>query len=85
MLTRENWLVDSYGQTENCAGAVRCLPGDLEPAGTVGPPNAGVEIKLIDVPDVSTALPVRHRRAELTTRRRWSTLSPTSLTLVVKL
>ncbi|SGY39261.1 BQ5605_C003g02185 [Microbotryum silenes-dioicae] len=44
---------EGYGQTENCGTAVKCLDGDHAPNGTVGPPQPGVEVKLIDVPDMA--------------------------------
>lgn len=43
---------EGYGQTENCGTAVKCIPGDHWPNGTVGPPTAGVMVKLVDVPEV---------------------------------
>jgi long-chain acyl-CoA synthetase len=61
--------LNRYGQTENCGTAVRCVEGDCHPNGTVGPPSAGVEIKLLDVPTMgyfSTDQP--HPRGEILTR-----------------
>lgn len=44
---------EGYGQTENVGTATRCMTGEKDGNGTVGPPQAGVEIKLIDVPDMN--------------------------------
>ncbi|KAK4702917.1 long-chain acyl-CoA synthetase, partial [Phenoliferia sp. Uapishka_3] len=62
-------VTEGYGQTENCGTGVRCPMEDHKPAGTVGPPQPGVEVMLIDVPDMgyfSTDKP--HPRGELCTR-----------------
>ncbi|KAJ7492913.1 hypothetical protein B0H11DRAFT_2396137 [Mycena galericulata] len=39
-----------YGMTETAAVATKCWPADPGAAGTVGPPQAATEIKLVDVP-----------------------------------
>ncbi|KAH9817211.1 hypothetical protein DFH28DRAFT_1081430 [Melampsora americana] len=39
-------------KTENTGTTTRCWAEDPEPAGTVGPPQVGVEFKLVDVPDM---------------------------------
>ncbi|KAL8277355.1 hypothetical protein RQP46_010195 [Phenoliferia psychrophenolica] len=62
-------VTEGYGQTENCGTAVRCLTEDLDPNGTVGPPQASVEVMLLDVPEMgyfSTDKPFP--RGELCTR-----------------
>ncbi|KAI0053843.1 acetyl-CoA synthetase-like protein [Auriscalpium vulgare] len=41
-----------YGMTENGACCTKCLSGDPSAAGTVGPPQPGTEIKLVDVPSM---------------------------------
>lgn len=62
-------VAEGYGSTENSGTATKIFPHDQEPNGTVGPPQAGVEIKLVDVPEMSyfsTDKP--HPRGELCTR-----------------
>lgn len=69
VLSSQQSISQGYGQTENCGTAVRCWDADTVPAGTVGPPAAGAEIKLIDVPDMgyfSTDKP--YPRGEILTR-----------------
>jgi long-chain acyl-CoA synthetase len=39
--------------TENVGTCTRCWPGDPDSSGTVGPPQASVEVKLVDVPSMS--------------------------------
>ncbi|KAJ7582619.1 long-chain-fatty-acid-CoA ligase [Mycena floridula] len=39
-----------YGLTETSATCTRCLPGDKDASGTIGPPQPINELKLIDVP-----------------------------------
>lgn len=61
--------IEGYGATENTGTATRCSPEDPEPAGTVGPPQVGVEFKLVDVPDMkyfTTDKP--HPRGEICVR-----------------
>ncbi|KAG0140300.1 hypothetical protein CROQUDRAFT_674731 [Cronartium quercuum f. sp. fusiforme G11] len=45
-------VIEGYGATENAGTATRCLTEDPEPEGTVGPPQVGLEFKLVDVPDM---------------------------------
>lgn len=44
-------VIEGYGQTETAAAATTTRPNDLEP-GHVGGPLGGVEIKLVDVPEM---------------------------------
>lgn len=50
-------ISEGYGQTENMGTATRNVTGEHRPAGGVGPPQAGVKIKLVDVPEVRLLLP----------------------------
>ncbi|OAV97152.1 hypothetical protein PTTG_02762 [Puccinia triticina 1-1 BBBD Race 1] len=43
---------EGYGSTENSGTCTKCFGEDMDPNGTVGPPQAGQEIKLVDVPDM---------------------------------
>lgn len=43
---------EGYGSTENSGTCTKCYGEDMDPNGTVGPPQAGLEIKLVDVPDM---------------------------------
>ncbi|GAA5949948.1 hypothetical protein JCM3765_007747 [Sporobolomyces pararoseus] len=62
-------VVEGYGMSENSGCATRCLLTDAWSAGTVGPPIAGVEIKVIDVPDMGyTAEDKPFPRGEICTR-----------------
>ncbi|EFP92558.2 uncharacterized protein PGTG_18556 [Puccinia graminis f. sp. tritici CRL 75-36-700-3] len=45
-------VAEGYGSTENSGTCTKCFGEDMEPNGTVGPPQAGQEIKLVDVPDM---------------------------------
>ncbi|KAF9189905.1 hypothetical protein BGZ51_009184 [Haplosporangium sp. Z 767] len=45
-------VVEAYGQTEGSGAATNTNVGETE-AGHVGPPNACVELKLVDVPELS--------------------------------
>ncbi|THH20373.1 hypothetical protein EW146_g977 [Bondarzewia mesenterica] len=59
----------SYGMTENAAVCTHTLPGDPSSSGTVGPPTAMTEIKLIDVPAMGyTAEDKPYPRGELCCR-----------------
>lgn len=40
----------SYGMTENAATCAKTWPGDTNASGTIGPPQAVNEVKLIDIP-----------------------------------
>jgi len=42
--------VEGYGMTENCATCAKTWPNDAGATGTVGPPQAINEVKLVDVP-----------------------------------
>ncbi|KAG5645915.1 hypothetical protein DXG03_005062 [Asterophora parasitica] len=43
-------VTEGYGMTENCATTAKAWPNDPTSSGTVGPPQAVNEVKLIDVP-----------------------------------
>jgi len=43
-------VIEGYGMTENCATCTRSWNNDPTATGTVGPPQPGVDIKLVDVP-----------------------------------
>lgn len=43
-------VTEGYGMTENAAVCTHTLPNDPSSSGTVGPPTAMTELKLIDVP-----------------------------------
>lgn len=43
---------EGYGMTENCATCNRSYPDDHTSSGTVGPPQACNEVKLVDVPEM---------------------------------
>lgn len=45
-----HWASKGYGMTENSGTCTRVWPSDPTSSGTVGPPQASVEIKLVDVP-----------------------------------
>ncbi|KAH9464397.1 hypothetical protein Pst134EB_003924 [Puccinia striiformis f. sp. tritici] len=60
---------EGYGSTENSGTCTKCYGEDMDPSGTVGPPQAGIEVKLVDVPDMkyfSTDKP--HPRGEICVR-----------------
>ncbi|KAL8278548.1 hypothetical protein RQP46_009040 [Phenoliferia psychrophenolica] len=62
-------VVQGYGQTENNGTACRVLIEDSHPDGSTGPPTAGVQAMLMDVPEMgyfSTDKP--HPRGEICTR-----------------
>ena len=46
------FVIEGYGQTENCGVATMSLYGDTVP-GHVGVPAPGVHVKLNDVPDMN--------------------------------
>ena len=46
------FVIEGYGQTENCGVATMSLYGDTIP-GHVGVPAPGVHVKLNDVPDMN--------------------------------
>lgn len=73
---------EGYGQTENAGTAVKCVDGDHAPDGSVGPPTAGVEVKLVDVPEVRLPTTVLSCRSLTPDARRWDTSAPTSLSRV---
>ncbi|EMD38497.1 hypothetical protein CERSUDRAFT_153411 [Gelatoporia subvermispora B] len=45
-------ILEGYGMTENCGTCVRVWPDDPSSSGTVGPPVANTELKLVDVPQM---------------------------------
>ena len=45
-------IVEGYGQTEGCAGATLGHPKDVSTVGHVGGPIGGVEIVLVDIPEM---------------------------------
>lgn len=60
---------EGYGSTENAGTCTKTFLEDVDPNGTVGPPQVGQEIKLVDVPDMkyfSTDKP--YPRGEICTR-----------------
>ncbi|GAA5835060.1 hypothetical protein JCM3766R1_002084 [Sporobolomyces carnicolor] len=62
-------VVEGYGMSENSGCATRCLLNDAWSNGTVGPPIVGVEIKVIDVPDMGyTSEDKPYPRGEICTR-----------------
>ena len=73
-------VTEGYGQTENCGTAVRCLTEDLIPNGTVGPPQAGVECMLLDVPEVLLLLLMNGPKLTEAIDHRWATSARTSRT-----
>ncbi|KAJ7470284.1 long-chain-fatty-acid-CoA ligase [Mycena latifolia] len=59
----------SFGMTETCAVATKTWPGDAGAGGTVGPPQAANEIKLLDVAAMSyTSEDLPNPRGELCIR-----------------
>ncbi|MBW0528599.1 hypothetical protein O181_068314 [Austropuccinia psidii MF-1] len=46
-------VLEGYGSTENAGTCSRCYYEDNEPAGSVGPPSPGLEVKLVDVPEMN--------------------------------
>lgn len=45
-------VAEGYGSTENSGTCTKCYLFDPDPNGTTGPPQVGMEIKLVDVPDM---------------------------------
>ncbi|KIM57625.1 hypothetical protein SCLCIDRAFT_1219315 [Scleroderma citrinum Foug A] len=43
-------VLEGYGMTENCGVCSHTIDGDATGAGTIGPPNPVIEIKLVDIP-----------------------------------
>ncbi|KAI8998308.1 hypothetical protein BC832DRAFT_242283 [Gaertneriomyces semiglobifer] len=46
-------VIEGYGQTETMAGTTVTYPVDVSAVGTVGVPIPGVQVKLVDVPDMN--------------------------------
>lgn len=62
-------VFDGYGMTETAAIIARTAAGDPTSSGTLGPPQPGCEIKLVDVPEMGyTSLDQPNPRGEICTR-----------------
>ncbi|KAJ7273208.1 long-chain-fatty-acid-CoA ligase [Mycena rebaudengoi] len=63
------YVTEGYGMTEGCSVGTKCLPGDATASGTVGPAQAAIEIKLVDVPAMGyTSEDVPNPRGEMCMR-----------------